>query len=307
MAQSFDWSAWSDPIDPDLFVYHYTTRDAAVGSILPTGQIRLGLYRTLNDPRESRGWLFRPAEPDATAWSVPDDLLRISKRANELAKDTTKIFCVSCDTAVASPGQERFSRGYSHSSMWTHYAGRHSGVCLIFDRAALHETIVSALGDKNLFSDRVAYEDWTPELQRGLSIEHRHFGAEGEDRTIRAHLRAYHRELFFHKNRDWSHEVEHRWVFFGSSPTPEFVPFRDALAGICVSESYPDPHDSSLLFLAARYGIDHIPQFYWTDLRVKRKPPGIVPIDYQPSGGFHVDEILVPPGPRLHLDFENLD
>ena len=51
---------------------------------------------------------------------------------------------------------------------------------------------------------------------------------------------------------------------FGNSPTPEFVPFGDALTGICVGHSS----------LAGRYGIEHIPRLVWENSMVKRGPPG---------------------------------
>jgi len=37
-------------------LYHYTSATAAVESILPTGQLRLGLFEFTNDPRESKRW-----------------------------------------------------------------------------------------------------------------------------------------------------------------------------------------------------------------------------------------------------------
>ena len=37
-------------------LYHYTSAGAAVDGILPTGQLRLGLFEFTNDPRESKQW-----------------------------------------------------------------------------------------------------------------------------------------------------------------------------------------------------------------------------------------------------------
>src|SRR6266516_5387666 len=50
---------WFDLEDPNRYLYHYTTRQAALGSILPTGELRVGLFRYMNDPRESKDWLFQ--------------------------------------------------------------------------------------------------------------------------------------------------------------------------------------------------------------------------------------------------------
>ncbi len=37
-------------VEPETYLYHYTSRQAALGSILPQGQLRLGSLSWTNDP-----------------------------------------------------------------------------------------------------------------------------------------------------------------------------------------------------------------------------------------------------------------
>jgi hypothetical protein len=280
MPPAHDWRFWADPVDPEQFVYHYTTREAAIGGILPTGQIRFSLYEWMADPRESKTWTFGARQPEGAG---DYNLWEITQRINELAKSTTKLFCVSRDTlAIPEPPNERFHRGFAHSRMWTDYAARHSGVCLVFRRQKLHEAIIAAFGGERLRARDVSYYDWTPELQDAFTLNFDDLDTYGVDDALRAHIRTYLQELFFQKNTDWASEVEYRWVLLGDTPTPEFVPFGDALEAICVGENYADLDDPSLHFLAKRFGITNIPRITWGNgrVRVERKlPPGAVSID----------------------------
>jgi hypothetical protein len=95
LLSGFPWQDWSDPTNPEQWVYHYTTRDAAIGSILPTGQIRLSLFEWMSDPRESKKWLF------GGRGAGEHNLLELSDRTNEVAKAHTKILCVSKDTETS--------------------------------------------------------------------------------------------------------------------------------------------------------------------------------------------------------------
>jgi hypothetical protein len=155
LLSGYPWQDWSDPTNPEQWVYHYTTRDAAIGSILPTGQIRLSLFEWMSDPRESKKWLF------GGRGAGEHNLLELSDRTNELAKAHTKILCVSKDTEdVPVSPNERYQRGFAHSRMWTDYAGRHSGVCLIFDRTKLHEAIRNVVAPETVYADRMTYSEW---------------------------------------------------------------------------------------------------------------------------------------------------
>jgi hypothetical protein len=56
---------------PDDLLYHYTTREAALNFILPTGRIRFNLMRDMNDPREAKRWIIFPRR-DINAPGLPE-------------------------------------------------------------------------------------------------------------------------------------------------------------------------------------------------------------------------------------------
>jgi hypothetical protein len=270
-------------------VYHYTTRDTAIGSILPTGQIRLSLYEWMADPRESKTWLFGATVPEGAG---EYDLVEITQRINDLAKSNAKLLCVTRDAPeIPAPPNERYQRGFAHSRMWTNYAGGHSGVCLIFNRQKVHEAITAAFGKDNLYAGDVAYGDWTPLHSEAHTIDFAALDSYVVDDALRAPIRAYVDQLFFYKNSDWAAEVEYRWVYLGDSPTPEFVSFGDALEGLCVGVNYPAKpasEDPSLRCLAERFGITAIPRITWANGRVR--------VQHERSGGagvgVHSDDIV---------------
>jgi hypothetical protein len=163
-------------------------------------------------------------------------LLELSDRTNELAKAHTKMLGVSKDTEdVPVSSNERDQRGFAHSRMWTDYAGRHSGVCLIFDRTKLHEAIRNFVAPETVYADRMTYSEWTPEVGEAFTIELDTPARLGLDRGLFAHIRTCRRSCSSTRNLNWASEVEFRWLVFGETPTPEFVPFGDALEGMCVA------------------------------------------------------------------------
>jgi hypothetical protein len=272
------WRNWADGVDADQWVYHYTTRDTAIGSILPTGQIRLSLYEWMADPRESKTWLFGGEIPPGGG---DYDLWELTQRINDLAKSHAKVFCVTRDTReIPQPPNERYQRGFAHSRIWNEYAARHSGVCLIFNLRKLHEAITTALGTDNVYAMDVTYGEWTPLQAEAHTIDYESLDRHGVDEALRAHIRTYIDQPFFYKNTDWAAEVERRWVYLGDAPTPEFVSFGDALDGMCVGVNYPVKpvaEDSSLRCLAERYGITAIPRITWANGRVR--------VQHEQSGG----------------------
>lgn len=81
-----------DSFGPSDSLYHYTMRDAALGFILPTGWIRLGLLRYMNDPREAKKWYILPArEVDAPGCPQSEDELLAFSDAAPAAENATPL------------------------------------------------------------------------------------------------------------------------------------------------------------------------------------------------------------------------
>jgi hypothetical protein len=86
-------------VDPGRYLYHYTTRAAALGSILPQAQLRLGPLTWTNDPRESQYGLVE------LGTDAGDDVLELLKAAGRAINGPAKVACFTRDDADAMAEQ----------------------------------------------------------------------------------------------------------------------------------------------------------------------------------------------------------
>lgn len=248
--------------DPSRYVYHYTTWPTALGAILPTGQIRFGLARYMNDPRESRDWWFSLVGDEDVG-----DIRDITGEASRLLKATTKLVCLTRDDPTY-PADDVFGRGYAHAAMWAHYGGGHSGVCLVFERELLSEEIrmVASATDHRLYAGAVSYEDFASDEINAFSLLTKRIDQVGLEAAVEEHFHTYHPILFFRKNVDWMDELEYRWLMKGGDPTPVFVRIGASLRGIIVGETFPRSDTDSLKHVASQFEIPpHVASCLWTN------------------------------------------
>jgi len=239
-------------VDPDRYFYHYTTREAALGSILPTGQIRFGLIRYVNDPRESKEWLF------SFSGGAADhrDFAKLIQQIASLAQSTTKVLCLTRDdtAAMSAAGSEDYGRGWAHSRMWAAYAGGHSGVCLVFEREPLSQSIKNALLTTGaLYAGNVTYADYASDEIDAFNLDLERVDEVGLEVALTEHIETYHPILFFRKNVDWATEWEYRWLFRNETPIPEFVPINDSLRAVIIGHSFPQSDRDALDHLASNF------------------------------------------------------
>jgi hypothetical protein len=230
---------------PDLF--HYTTRDAAFGHILPSGQLRLSSLHRMRDPLENKRWgfagSFRPVDETASeraraAW------IAFHHYANEI-RTSAKLLSLTLDSEPgsrtadeAADAEELFARGWSRARMWEQYAERHAGVCLVFDHKALRDAVVGSLRSQGLadpYYRPVVYSAsaFQPMLDLGLLIE------DASPETVRQWVQEHNDALFFKKTPDWQTENEYRFV--ATLPDAEYVyaDFGEALKSVIVGERFP--------------------------------------------------------------------
>lgn len=231
---------FGDVEDPERYLYHYTTREAALGSILPTQSLRFGLLQDTNDPRESKEWRFGQVLDGPEDADRPDPKA-FSDEVARLAKGTCKVLCLTRDDPVGCrTPPEIFGRGFAHSRMWAQYAGGHSGVCLILDRERLASDIEGTLAGKGeLWEGPVQYADEAPDEINAFTIHQKRIDELGFEGAVSQHIRDHRQPLFFRKNRDWADEWEYRWMLHSPPPAPEFVPIRGSLRGILLGHGFP--------------------------------------------------------------------
>jgi Protein of unknown function (DUF2971) len=221
-------------------LHHYTSRDAAFGHIVPSSALRLSPLATMRDPVENKDWAEQLLAP--IAWPETD-----VEKLERLAADTlrtTKILSFTLDRPLSPGVSAAHAWGYARPRMWEQYAENHQGVCLVFDRSALHGQIIAQLKARNdAFAGEVTYSD-APlaghTAARSLDATRILVEGDGEvERGLRAHLLQHVDELFFRKLEDWRTEEEFRYVLLDSDDADIFVPIV-GLRAVVVGERFPD-------------------------------------------------------------------
>ena len=116
-------------------VCHYTSRETAMERILKSKKIRLGLFGSTNDPRESKRWTVPNlvwAGDFAKDWEteIAKNNLMIEDEVNRVIKEEWRVLCTTCHNhpysySYSNGDKEEYDHheyGFSHSRMWAQYA-----------------------------------------------------------------------------------------------------------------------------------------------------------------------------------------
>ena len=244
---------WYALKNQDRYVYHYTRAATLINHILPSRRLRFSRFQTVNDPRESRDWLFAVYSLEPGDYDFED----LQRRLNASLKHSWRLGCFVSDPYEAVINKQRedkgedilgamYERGHSRPRMWAQYAEDFAGACLVFDRGKLDEGITAcadAVGAV-VYKGPVEYRNprIAPDLTR-LSARYvsRHEIVQlGLDVAMERHISRHWKELFFLKARDWEQEREYRWLVSGKENEDFFVDICDSLAGIALGDRFPD-------------------------------------------------------------------
>ena len=110
--------------DHDRYVYHYT-RGAALINILRSRRLRFSRFRFVNDPRESKNWVFNYYSRTV---DLNFDTRPVEKQLNDLLKHSWRIGCFVSDPYEALVTKQReevgediigaaYDRGHSRPRM----------------------------------------------------------------------------------------------------------------------------------------------------------------------------------------------
>jgi hypothetical protein len=218
------------------FAYHYTKSDTAFELILPSRRLRLNSLEKLRDPVENKDWV-------RARWTsgAQQDVELLDDFARRVLAET-KVLSFTLDAPVE--GSPEHARGYARPRMWEQYAENHAGVCLVFDRKLLAESLTSGfthLGEQ--INAEVKYRD-VPlcghEGARSLvAAALTQAGGGHLEEGLRKHLRDHAMELFFRKLKDWETEREYRFLSFDDNSDEAFISYGGALHGVIVGERFP--------------------------------------------------------------------
>jgi hypothetical protein len=234
------------PRTPTQHLFHYTSAEAAISGILPTGTLRLSPYQFTNDL-----WESQPHYPGLSAHhddSGTDTGFALWDEIDRQLRLHTKVGCLTQDLELPSHVASRDAlRGWSHLSLWAHYGAAHAGVCLRFDRKRLIDAFLEHTSPAALaFHGPVTYlSSQSSPATRGIDLgQVAEFGA---DAVAMAYAAANKDQLFFRKHLDWQSEAEFRLVLLNDSVDYDFIDVRGALTGVVLGSAFRQEHLPSLL------------------------------------------------------------
>jgi hypothetical protein len=216
--------------EPGTVLFHYTSLDTAVRHILPTGLLRMNPFSEMRDPREYQRW--RPIAagyvPDADQKAWNEHSAQLEDRLNEL-KDRFKLLALTMDDP-SDPSV--YGRGFARSRLWESYGDRGKGVCLVFDKPMLIETLMPRLRGVGRPSRSGPVTYLNKRLSRELFFDVNHILSAGLDAAVENVAKTHLEALFFTKLTDWASEHEYRFVAATGTREPLYVDASAALRAV---------------------------------------------------------------------------
>lgn len=230
-------------LDPDRYFFHYTTREAAFGGILPSRLLRLSPYGAMRDPLENQQWRFtfsgRGARDDAAVIADVEEQTEFERRANVETRARSHLLSLTIDTEPQLDGErEPFCYGWARARMWEQYAERYSGVCLVFDRELLTQRFTEALegGEVTGTYHRPVIYDGAGMQKPIIEAD----AARSDPDFFTGYVEANHGALFFTKILDWQTEHEYRFVAIAADGSSLSIDYGDALKWVIAGNQLAD-------------------------------------------------------------------
>lgn len=246
---------WYGLQDHERYVYHYTSSSTLADYILPTGKLRFSRFEIVNDPRESKEWIFSYFTQIGLELG-PEATDPIGTELQKALKHLWRVGCFASDPYEALVTKQRedqgediigaiYERGHSRPRMWAQYAENYQGACLVFDKEQLDSEIRATATAQGLKvqSGLVDYRNpqVLPKLGKpdALVIFLDEVQRLGFNRFVDVHVERWWKDLFLVKPLDWEQEREFRWLVSGSDDD-FFVDIRKSLVGIVMGDRFPD-------------------------------------------------------------------
>lgn len=207
--------------DYDRYLFHFTPSSKALDYILPSMSLKLSPITEMNDPKENKTFGFGDIYTD---FEDNFELTKIQNAFEQYLTENCKLACFASDHLLEFNNFVKF--GYDHPPMWSHYANKYTGVCLVLDK----KKILELLDNESFFikdikySHLIKYPSMSPELYEKNSIQYfKKYITENID------------SLFFQKFNDWNYEHETRIFHLGDQ---NYFSIKGALVGIFIGTEF---------------------------------------------------------------------
>jgi len=231
--------------------------------ILSSQQIKIGLMKYLNDPRESKDWALLPKFTGIPTNSLPLEERLVNQEFIHIKQEEWKVVCFSTHAPKYkrhpnSSIDEGFLHGACRPRMWASYGENHKGVCLKFNGKKFDRQIrikpERTEKDRRVFHGKVKYIDYGDTLD-SISIDYTELSKIDMTQGLRNHLIKHHKEFFLLKPTDWKTEFEYRWLVHSKDRAAEFLPIKGIVEEVIVGFEFPRVYFPSLFELCDQLDI----------------------------------------------------
>lgn len=204
--------------EAEKHIYHFTKSETALLYIFPKLRLKLTSYLDSNDPKENKTFGFGSIYEDCNEFKTND----MQSSFESYLKTNCKHLCFSSDYCDDYSGF--WANGYNHPTMWAHYAGNSTGVCLAFNKACFFEE------NPGLLSDSVDYKSYFefPKIDESL-------WSEDSSEYFKTFLMQNSKNMFFQKHNHWSVEHEFKVIELGNR---EYCSIEKSLKGVYLGEGF---------------------------------------------------------------------
>ena len=233
------------PDERDKYLFHYTTREAALSHIVPARCLRFSRYADMRDPLENKSWNF--GRFGAGAWGVADAVTQRRQAGKHGAfewlateiRNRSFLLSMTQDSPVERAEEWPFFHGWARARMWEQYAEKHLGVCLVFDRDQFIKDVDASLRRQGFPAAHHHEVDYGANGMEKPLLDLNELPDEITTELVGDYVERNHDILFFHKVLDWETEHEYRFVTTTPDGKTPFVEFGAALVGVIVGEKFP--------------------------------------------------------------------
>jgi Protein of unknown function (DUF2971) len=244
----------------DEFIFHYTKTQIAIENIIPSMKLKFSSFTFANDPLEFMG--LQASFSEMIGGSDPEMYIKHREKVVNILKDIKfSSFCID-DIPVRSGF---FHKGYARSRMWAQYSDKHSGVCLIFDKYKLLNSVnkkTEKMEITKTFNGNVRYVDFG---DTGRKITDLFDDFDINISVIDILIKK--EDLYLTKDIEFKDEQEFRIGIYNPSPSFKekshiYVPINNALIGIVLGVNCPEAYNPCFIKIRKSFNIN-IYKMHW--------------------------------------------
>jgi len=237
-------------INHSNFLFHYAKAETALAYVLRSKTLKFNALGSTNDPLENNPLVHvgtRNVPTDENGSTITEGY-QLRALTDERKKGKLACFCVTPESKKISG---LFDWGCFRSRMWSQYADRHRGVCLVFSKSELLVAVNEWTCEKDIefFDGRVVYNNKLEKLREAIAVS--------EAELPSARIKRHHEGYYFCKREDYRDEAEYRAVVYCPDLLPEnvaYIPYKESLRGIILGAEFP--RENNDLFIEEARSLD---------------------------------------------------